>query len=155
MMKSVSNNVETPPLDQTEPRALISLADHYRTAADHLYEARVGKGLASMAPIRLCALHAIELYLSAYVVASGFPAKPLRACGHDLALRATYAKGAGLNLRARTFDHLAELTESREYLLSRYAPSLISSTSQINRLLATLKEVSQNVTEHIGCGSTS
>jgi len=149
-MKSISHDVEATPLDQSDPQVLISLADHYRTAAVDLYEMRLGKGLASMSPVRLCALHAIELYLSAYVVASGFPAKPLRACGHDLAVRATYAKGAGLKLRERTFDHLSELTESREYLLSRYAPSLIASASQISRVLATLKEVSEKVREHIG-----
>ena len=136
-------------MDQSDPHVLISVAHHYRAAAIDLYQLRLGKGLASMSPVRLCALHAIELYLSAFVVASGFPAKPLRAFGHDLAVRATYAKGAGLNLRSKTFDHLSELTESREYLLSRYAPSLITSQSQINRVLATLREVSEKVGEQI------
>jgi hypothetical protein len=53
---------------------------------------------------------------------------------------------SGLVLRKRTVAHLNKLTESREYLVTRYGPELSTSLSQINRLMATLEEVARKVT---------
>jgi hypothetical protein len=48
-------------------------------------------------------------------------------------------------LRELTLKHLGELSESREYLVTRYGPELASTASQINRLTATLGEVAKKV----------
>lgn len=61
--------------------------------------------------------------------------------GHHLGLRAEAAAIAGLQLRKRTHDHLISLSASREYLVTRYCPDGLETASQINRLAATLAEV--------------
>lgn len=64
---------------------------------------------------------------------------------HNLAARTSLAIEKGLVLRKRTAAHLAAMHETREYLILRYGPEIISRMSQINRLSATLEEVSQRV----------
>lgn len=66
---------------------------------------------------------------------------------HDLAERTDLAIASGLRLRSRTAAHLNALAENREYLVTRYGPELSGTISQINRLEATLEEVSRKVTE--------
>lgn len=61
--------------------------------------------------------------------------------GHHLGLRAEAAAAAGLQLRKRTHEHLVSLSASREYLITRYCPDGLESASQLNRLTATLAEV--------------
>ena len=123
---------------------LIRLADQYLVAAKTLREnGRRGDPL-SRAPYRLNAIHAIELYLNAYLLGAGHPAKDLRRHHHDLGARTNLALEAGLRLRKRTAAHLRSLSETREYLVSRYDPA-ISSASQLNRLEATLDEIAKKV----------
>ncbi len=50
---------------------------------------------------------------------------------------------AGLNLRKRTAEHLETLTSKREYLVTRYGPEMTATLSQVNRVTATLEELSQ------------
>lgn len=71
-------------------------------------------------------------------------ARPVQvpAMRHDLSRRTT-AAAAGLRLRKRTAAHLVQLSEQREYLISRYAPDLVTSASQVNRLSATLDEIAK------------
>ena len=63
---------------------------------------------------------------------------------HNLAARTDIAIELGLVLRKRTAQHLRSLSETREYLVSRYDPGL-SMTSEINRLTATLEEVAGKI----------
>jgi HEPN domain-containing protein len=97
----------------------------------------------SRAPGRLVAQHAIELYLNAFLIMKGEDRKSLR--DHDLADRANRAKSASLGLRKRTLAHLVEMTTKREYLVTRYAPELTTTLSEINRLMATVEEVARKV----------
>lgn len=55
------------------------------------------------------------------------------------------ALDAGLRLRAKTAKHLQTLSHNREYLVTRYGPELATSSSQLNRLTATLEEVAGKV----------
>ena len=55
----------------------------------------------------------------------------------------------GLSLRKRTAAHLAAIEGSREYLVTRYGPEMSGTSSQINRLTASLEEVAAKVTEII------
>lgn len=127
---------------------MVRLADQYLAAAKTLRGmGRAGDPL-SRAPYRLNAIHAIELYLNAFLLKAGHPAKDLRRHHHDLGARTDLALVAGLHLRKRTAAHLRTLTETREYLVSRYDPA-ISSASQLNRLEATLDEVAKKVASSI------
>jgi len=124
---------------------LLELAEEYRRAA-HMLQPLGRKGIPlSRAPFRLCAIQAIELHLSAYLIERGHAIPKVRGLQHDLSARADMAIAAGLKFRKRTTLHLRKLANDREYLVTRYGPELAGTTSQINRLLATLEEVAIKV----------
>ena len=127
---------------------LLALAQAYRVSALCLLERR-GQAL-SRAPATLCAIHAIELYLSAFLIHHGSSTAEIRGYCHDLAERGELALARGLTLRRRTAEHLAKMTRDREYLVSRYGPEDLSTLSSCNRLLATLNEVARKVVEAVG-----
>jgi len=122
---------------------ILELASYYRTAATLLGECSPrGKSL-SHAPRRFLALHSIELYLNAFLLAKGRDPKVIRGLHHDIGERSRWAKEAGLIFRKRTEEHLATLSSNREYLVTRYDPA--AALSQVNRVMATLEELSQKV----------
>lgn len=98
-----------------------------------------------MSPYRLVAIHAIELYLNALLVASGWTAARVRGIHHDLGRRAELAVAAGLRPRRRTLADLKGLSSNREYVKMRYEPDLPSTACQPNGLEATLNEVAEKV----------
>ena len=105
--------------------------------------------VASRAPWRLLAVHAIELYLNAFLLHAGGEPGSIRGLQHDLSARAERAIAKGLTLRKLTTQHLATVTVDREYLVVRYSPDLLSSMSQINQLAATLEELAEKVAARI------
>ena len=124
---------------------VLALANEYRAAALHLLPlGRSGKPL-SRAPFRLSAIQSIELYLNAFLLKRGHPASEIRGLKHNLAERLKLSAGYGLQLRLRTAQHIRDLAENREYLVTRYGPEMTSSASQINRLTATMEEVANKV----------
>ena len=128
------------------PREVVKLAAEHHAAARLLSAfGRKGEPI-SRAPFRMVAIHAIELYLNAYLLHAGLPPQRIRGLQHDLSARTDLALEYGLRLRRRTAAHLRTMSEAREYLLSRYEPDRSSSCSQINRLSATLIEVADKVT---------
>lgn len=130
-----------------------ALADEYRKASHVLLElGRRGAPL-TRAPFRLTAIHAVELYLNAFLLSMGRAAGEIRGLQHDLRSRADLALASGLSLRKRTAEHLRSLSDGREYLASRYGPELSTALSQINRLLATLEEVANKVTANAVVGA--
>lgn len=133
---------------------IMQLADEYCRAAQTLLEdGRKGNTL-SRAPSRLCAIHAIELYLNAFLLHLGDKPGKIRSRNHDLAERAGLALESGLILRKRTAEHLIAMTRRREYVVSRYSPETLSTLSQINRLVATLNEVGKKVREFVSGGKS-
>ncbi len=133
------------PGSQASVVEVLALAEVYHRAALVLL-AKSGKGDAlRRAPGRLCALHAIELYLSAFLRSHGEPPRQARAWGHSLAGRVAAAAGNGLVLRRRTAAHLERITVSREYLVLRYGPEQLPADDPVNRLTATLAEVAKKV----------
>ena len=121
-----------------------ALANEYRIAAQLLVQnGRPGEPR-SRAPFRMVAIHAVELYLNAFLLRSG----QVRGLQHNLAARADLAVQLGLVLRKRTREHLHAMSQSREFLVTRYVPSG-TSLSEINRLQATLTEVAQKVSAAI------
>ena len=152
MISSVMNNTKTItyPGSTAAPNDIVALADEYRRAAIALMESgRRGEPL-SRAPGRLCAMHAIELYLNAFLLAGGTPPEQVRSHFHNLAARTESAIASGLVLRKRTAEHLRKMTEDREYLVSRYGPEMTSTLSELNRLMATLEEVSKKTRIRFG-----
>lgn len=127
---------------------LAALADEYWQAAG-LTVQNVRKGeRASSSPFRLLAIHAIELYLNAFLLSKGVTAAQIRGMRHSLAQRTNLLDEHKLVLHKSTRKHLTSMSETREYLMSRYAPEL-PSPSQINQLQATLKEVRGKVRLHL------
>ncbi|MEQ1492000.1 MAG: hypothetical protein ABL932_15770 [Terricaulis sp.] len=129
------------------PAQVQALADEYRKATRVLLElGRRGAPL-TYAPFRLTAIHAVELYLNAFLLRGGHAPGEIRRLQHDLWARAELALAGGLQLRKRTSAHLRSLNAKREYLASRYGPELAATMSQINRLGATLEEVATKTTK--------
>lgn len=123
-------------------RDVMNLAAQYRASAIKLGKA---SSKPNHFPQRLLALHAIELYLDALLRAKGLDHQTIREYQHDLGERARIAVAAGLVLRKRTLAHLVMLSSATEYLVVRYAPERTSTLSQVNRVMATLEEVSRRV----------
>jgi hypothetical protein len=69
----------------------------------------------------------------------------IRGSRHDLGERTRMAFEAGLVLRKRTMAHLATLSTSNEYHVVSYTPELMSTPSQMNRVMATVDELSRKV----------
>ena len=136
------------PGETATPAGVISLANEYRMAAVLLLQNGRPKEPQSRAPFRMVAIHAIELYLNAFLLQSGHSAGYVRGLQHNLAARADLAVELGLVLRKRTREHLHAMSQSREFLVTRYVPSG-TSLSEINRLQATLTEVAQKVSAAI------
>jgi hypothetical protein len=124
---------------------VLALAETFRGSAMHLMGQKPLSRPESCAPSRLLVIHAIELYLNAYLLAGGHEPPAIRGMQHDLALRAALVQEAGMILRAKTSAHLRSLSANREYLVSRYGSSDTQSLSQLNRLNATLDEVRSKV----------
>ena len=139
------SDATTYPGSSASVEEIVHLAREYQMAARTLLlNARRGKPL-SRAPARLCAIHAIELYLNAFLLSLGDTPEKIRSRRHDLAERARLALDNGLQLRKKTAEHLIRLSQDREYLVSRYGPELASTLSEVNRLIATLEEVAKKV----------
>ena len=121
------------------------LAEAYLVAVDKLLQSDSGGNPLASAPVRLLSIHAIELYLNMFLITAGQSATMIRGFQHDLEKRSRLAIDLGLVLRKRTEVHLLSLSSGREYLTSRYGPECASSWSQLNALIATMKEVSEKV----------
>lgn len=132
-----------------------SLADDFRAAADAVASRGRRGAPASRSPYRLLALHSVELYLNALLLARGHLPIRVRGLQHDLAARTDLALAAGLVLRARTVTHLRDVAARREYLTSRYAPELAGTASEVNRMAATLEEVARKASALIGSAGSS
>ena len=128
---------------------LLLLARAYHRAAETLLGNRRKGDPISLAPFRLAAIHAMELYLNALLRNEGLDHKKVRGLQHDLASRTKLAQEAGLVLRKRTAEHLQDLAKNREYLVSRYDPDLTLATRHVNRLVATLNELHLKANERI------
>jgi len=139
------------PGDTASIHEILGLASQYRMAAILLGERSPRGQPLSHIPRRFLALHSIELYLNVFLLAKGIldPAS-VRGLQHNIGERSRMASDAGLNLRKRTAEHLETLTSKREYLITRYGPEMTAALSQVNRVMATLEELSQKVPKVVG-----
>ncbi len=139
--------VVAPPVLEAEDatKATLKLAGEYKKAAGMLYAAAQKTNPLSLAPWRLLAIHAIELYLNAYLVSKGSDQNTLKSIPHNFGRRAKLALGSKLVLKKKTIDHLTSMTAKREYVIARYGPGTKDENSELNRLTATLEEISSKV----------
>ncbi|NTH22996.1 hypothetical protein G6L73_31580 [Agrobacterium rhizogenes] len=131
-------------------RGILNLAKQYQDAAGKLGE---GSSKSNQAPRRLLALHAMELYLDAFLLAKGVNTATIGGFRHDLRELTRIASEAGLVLRKRTVAHLETLSASNEYDVVSYAQELISTLSQVSRIMATVDELSRKVRKALRASS--
>jgi hypothetical protein len=131
---------------------ILDLAHAYSQAGTALFRKACKEEPLSYAPARLCCIHAIELYLNAFLRHEGATPEAIRKRMHDLADPGFVEK---LRLRRKTARHLATMTERREYLVARYGPEQIGSHTELNRLSATLVEVMTKAGRHIAATAAS
>lgn len=128
-------------------REIMDFANAYYHASMVLFtESETKRVPFSSAPARLCAIHAIELYLNAFLRHEGIAPSEVRKRMHNLAEPDFVAK---LKLRKKTALHLEAMTEKREYLIARYAPERVADHTELNRLSATLVEIMTKVGRHL------
>lgn len=139
------NRPNSYPGEVASPAQIKALADEYKGAAESLALRGVRGKPTSWAPARLTAIHAIELYLNAFLLIRGFRPSTIRRLQHDLKERALHAEECGLKLRKKTKVHLTSLSENREYLSTRYAADFTGDWAQLNWLMAALDEISEKV----------
>lgn len=125
---------------------VLDLANAYYRASIVLFSESQKEVALSIAPARMCAIHAIELYLNAFLRHEGVAPEGIRKRMHNLAEPTFVAK---LKLRKKTALHLEAITARREYLISRYAPERMTEHTELNRLTATLAEVMAKVGKHL------
>jgi len=141
----MNNDSSVPyPGTETEPRAVLLLANQYACAARLLFTEKSLKQALRL-PAMFCAIHAIELYLNAAIIASGETPETLRRMHHNFSQKSSHHGVVALRLRKKTQDHLASLSDKKDYLIVRYAPDQKHSLSELNRLKATLDGVAKKV----------
>lgn len=137
------------PGEAASAQQLLQLANEYRTAAHTLLAQGKAKQPLSWTPCRLSAIHAIELYFNALLVDKGMEPAQVRNLKHCLSQRAKLAVANGIRLKKKTSAHLIDMTSNRELLVTRYGAEMPASMSEINRLMATLKEVGKKVSKTV------
>ena len=129
---------------------VIRLANHYRGAANDLLRLVEEKGARRVAPCRLCAVHAIELYLNAFLLKLGHPPerhprqrpRPRRAGGARQRRRSRAPAADG----DPPGDDDAMAASISCCATTRAWPRL----APLNRLWATLDEIARKVTSAVG-----
>jgi len=146
----MNNNAPTYPGSEATVGQLLHLADEYYKAAFGLLpQVSQIDPRTSSAPARLCAIHAVECYLNAFLMFHDVSRGEVRGLQHDLAKRTDMAVAKGLKLKVKTHAHLLRLNDQREYLVVRYGPERVSGLTELNRVFATLKEIGTKVSAAI------
>jgi hypothetical protein len=143
------------PGDSMDALSTLALAAEYAQASKALRKLGRMRQAQSYAPFRFAALHAIELYLSAYLRLHGLDNAELRSTGHRFCAKTELATQHGLRLRKKTHAHLIELSGNREYQAVRYDTTMLALLTKINRLEATRDEIAAEVTRIVEakCGA--
>lgn len=125
----------------------VEAADFVRRADAHRADALAPLVAGRGAPCRVCAVHALDLYLVAFLTARAVV--PDRGRGAPaLAAHARQAAKAGLALRPRTLEFLEAMAHGREDVVARDETAL--GLGGGNRLAATLEEVGSRVAAGLG-----
>ncbi|KNG92492.1 hypothetical protein [Pseudaestuariivita atlantica] len=141
-MKDLPESSGAYPGSESTAEEILDLAVAYAEAANALFDGARSAGPLSYAPARLCAIHATELFLNAFLRSKGESPERIRGRLHSLA-DDDFCQA--LRLKKRTAKHLFDMTARREYLISRYAPDLTSQHTELTRLRATLNEIHSKV----------
>lgn len=126
-----------------EPQELLRLAGCYARAALRAQPVTNGNQVNS-APSRLLLIHAIELYLTAYLRHCGVPHGDMLTLNHKLHERALRARENGLPLGDKTLRRLENVDNRQEYKAVRYAPAAYQQ-SPVNQLESILIDVQRKL----------
>lgn len=148
-MNSPTKGCDPYPGSTAEVTDIIDLAEAYYDAANALIQAAKKRGRLSYAPARFVSIHAIELFLNAFLRHHGAPPEEVRGRLHNLSDDGFRSE---LKLRKKTAQHLVDMTQKREYLISRYAPEQVAKHTELTRLNATLKEIRKKTLAHLQPG---
>lgn len=148
-MTNTSNTNEVYPGNDATAKEILSLAREYRLTASALDKLRKQNQRLSSAPYRFAAVHAIELYLNAYLMHHGLTPAEIRGTAHDLEFRAASAREHGLILRCKTIALITRINQNREYLIVRYGYKQMAAVVSVTELQSVLNEVSKKVTANI------
>src|SRR5512136_1335874 len=113
------------PGDGMDALSTLALAAEFAQASKALRKLGRRRQAESYAPFRFAALHAIELYLAAFLKLHGLDNSELRSTGHRFCTKTELAKEHGLRLRKKTQAHLVELSGNREYQAVRYDTTML------------------------------
>jgi len=128
---------------------MLALAHEYRRIALSLEKLAIRNRPIALAPYRFAAIHAIELYLNAFLLFKGHSPKSLRGISHDLKQRQEMAEALGLVLRSNTIDGIRQIMLNREYLAVRYSVSHMKQVLEFYQLERILAELAKKVTSRI------
>lgn len=128
---------------------MLSLAHEYRKIALTLDKLEVKKRPIALAPYRFAAVHAIELYINAFLMFKGYEAKALRGANHDFAKRQKWANELGLVLHSKTIARIDQIMLNREYLAARYSISHMKHGLDFAQLEIIMVELAKKVTAKI------
>jgi|OM-RGC.v1.024672236 hypothetical protein len=123
---------------EATPHDVLVLAAKYAEAADCLFAEHRRSQSDLNLPARLCALHAVELYLHAFLRYRGASAKQLRTRNHGL-WHDEFNRC--LDLDAKTRQHLQDLSDQKAYLSVRYPNDPVQRPCPINRMERTLEAI--------------
>lgn len=153
MTASSKPNPAAPDVPPSSHRELIELAASYAEAAEKLKELWKKGVPLSQAPFRFVAIHAIELYLNAYLETNDHDPKEIRGLQHDLQKKTNCAMADGLKLKLRTVKYLGKLTANADYTCARYKPASLKQPAPPSQLLAAMNDVKDKVAMAVAqCG---
>jgi hypothetical protein len=131
-----------------KPQEMLDLAKSYADAAEHLFAEHRASKMSLQKPARLCALHAIELYLHAFLTFRGATDKQMKDRHHAL-WHEEFSDRLGLD--AKTQQHLKDLTTEKAYLAVRYGcepPHTMCAETRMKRTLELIREKADLIPFH-------
>jgi hypothetical protein len=134
-----------PHVSEASAQEFLAFADEFHRAA--LVARKLCEPKKPLTRIGFCslAIHAIELYLNAYLRNLEVSPAELKKISHNLRKRRLMAVAGGLKLRRKTQEHLDFMTVCREYRKVRYGPEIGSEKSELSQIDRTLREVAKKV----------
>jgi hypothetical protein len=149
VMQNKKSETSAYPGEKMSPGQMLALAHEYKRIAQSLDKLEIKSRPIALAPFRFAAIHAIELYINAYLLFRGVEARELRKINHDLVRRQIWAHELGLVLRSKTIERIGQIMLNREYLSARYSVCHVKNGLDFTQLEMVMSELAKKVTMKI------
>ena len=120
MTKKRKDEVALPEIDRTSDVALFNTARSYRRSAEYLLKGRLKEVTHPHKPVEFLFCHALELYLKAYLRATGSGVKALQRKGHVFSKLLSTDKKRGLEVAPEDKAALRRLDDWDVAIEARY-----------------------------------